>query len=64
MDLPVDRDRTGCAINNRETTLPPFWPSRPFAPQGGEPQPSDSGFPSLPPYRATGEPGAASQTWV
>lgn len=52
----------GVATKHRESTLPPSWPSQPFAPQGGEPPPSDSGSPSPPPCRAAGEPGAALQT--
>ena len=62
VDRPADEDRTGCASNHRESTLPPSWPSQPFAPQGGEPQLSESGSPSPPPCRVVAERGAASQT--
>lgn len=52
----------GVPATTGESTLPPSWPSRPFAPRGGEPPPFDSGFPSPPLCHAADEPGAASPT--
>lgn len=56
--------KRGCARNHRESTLPPSWSVQLFAPQGEEPQPFESVTPSLPPYHATGAPGAALLTCV
>lgn len=56
------RTEQGVPATTGESTLPPSWPSRPFAPRGGEPPPFDSGFPSPPLCHAADEPGAASPT--
>lgn len=62
VDRPVSRRSQGSS-NHGGTTLPPSWPSLPFAPQGEEPRPFESGSPSLPPCHAAGGSSAVWPTW-